>query len=126
MALFFLLLCACEAPMRDPAGALEKQGVKYWTERLVNKNFEYTYKEELEKGLPPFSEYEKRLKSITRIPTSLVKFHNLRIEGNIGFVNYYATCRLKGIAQKIDNVPLSDRWVIKGNRWKHDYQAELK
>jgi len=123
--LLLLVFCACETEMPDPKGTLEKQAVKYWIERVINKNFEYTYQEEAREGLPPFSEYEKRLKAVTRIPTSSVKLKDVRIEGKVGFVNYSVTCHVQGIAQEID-IPLGDQWILKGNRWKHDLQAEMK
>jgi hypothetical protein len=123
--LVFLLVLACESEMKDPKGTLEKQAAQYWTERLVNKDYEYTYKQEIEEGLPPFSTYEKQLKAAAKIPTSLVKTQEVEIDGDRGVVTMLITCRLPGM-KKDYAMPTRDLWILEGNQWKHHFQVKSK
>lgn len=123
--LIFLLVLACESEMKDPKGTLEKQAERYWTERLVNKDYEYTYKQEVEEGLPAFSTYEKQLKAAARIPTSSVKTEGAEINGDRGVVTMVITCRLPGMPKDYA-MPMRDLWILKGNQWKHHFQKERR
>jgi len=118
LPLFLLMILACESKMTDPGGTLKEQAKRYWTERLVNNDYQYTYKEELKEGLPIFATYEKNLRVISRFGVSSVKVEKVKIEGDQGTVTLQVACRFPGISKEID-VPLGDRWVIKGNQWKH-------
>lgn len=123
--LFFLLGLACESEMKDPKATLEKQAAQYWTDRLVNKDYEVTYKQELDKNLPPFSTYEKHLQAAAKIPSSLVKTQEVDIKGDRGTVTLLVTCRIPGMPKDYD-MPMRDRWILEGNRWKHHYQMKSK
>jgi hypothetical protein len=127
---FFILLCGfllvfagCEEKMKDPKGSLEKQAGKYWQERLINKNFEYTYKEEVEKGLPAFSTYKEELNNVTKFPTSSVTVKEAKVEGDVGTVKLVVMCRLPSVPKEIP-VPIGDIWVVKGNKWRHQRQIK--
>jgi hypothetical protein len=122
---FFLLTFGCEKKMTDPKGTLEKQALQYWTERLINKNFEYTYEEEVEEGLPPFSTYKERITGVTRFPTSSVEIKDIEVEGDGGYVQLLVTCKVPGLPKEMP-LPLGDRWIIKGNKWKHKLQEKLQ
>ena len=119
----FLLGIGCESEMKDPKGTLEKQAKKYWTERLINKNFEYTYKEEDKKNLPSFSTYKEELKTVTRFPTSSVEVKEVQVEGDIGTVKLAVECFVPGFPKKLP-LPLGDQWILKGNKWRHKRQLE--
>jgi hypothetical protein len=123
-ALFiFLLAPGCESEMKDPKGTLEKQAKKYWTERLINRNFEYTYKEEAEENLPPLSTYKIQLNNVTKFPTSSVEVKEVKVEGDLGTVKYVVTCIVPGFPKALP-IPLGDYWVIEGNKWRH--KREIK
>ena len=123
-ALFvFLLGPGCESEMKDPKGTLEKQAKQYWTERLINRNFEYTYEEEAKEDLPPFSTYKEQLKKVTKFPTSSVEVKEVKVEGDLGTVKYLVTCTVPGFPKALP-VPLGDYWVMKRNKWKH--KREIK
>ncbi len=128
-ALFFslvlLLTLACETRMADPKATLEKQAERYWTERLVNKNYQYTYKEEAKDGLPPFETYEKQLKAAAKISTSSVKTKDVKIEGDNGIVTLSAVCQVAGLPKGVP-LPIGDRWILKGNKWQHHFQMKSK
>ena len=113
-----LVFAGCEKKMEDPKGTLEKQAAKYWQERLINRNFQYTYKEELEEGLPAFSTYKVELNNVTKFPTSSVEVKEVKVEGDVGTVKLAVMCMLPGVPKEIP-VPIGDRWVAKGNKWKH-------
>ena len=119
----FLLGPGCESEMKDPKGTLEKQAKKYWTERLINKNFEYTYKEEDKKDLPSFSKYKEELKTVTRFPTSSVEIKEVQVEGDIGTVKLAVKCIVPGFPEKLP-LPLGDQWILKGNKWRHKRQLK--
>jgi hypothetical protein len=121
--MLFLLSFGCESEMKDPKGTLEKQAKQYWTERLIKKNFEYTYKEEAKENLPPFSTYKEQLKKVTKFPTSSVEVKEVKVEGDLGTVKYVVTCIVPGFPKALP-VPLGDYWVMKGNKWKH--KREIK
>ncbi len=123
--LFLLLAFACESEMKDPKATLEKQAAQYWTERLVNKNYKYTYEEEVEKDRPDFSTYEKLLTAAAKIPTSAVKTKEVEIDGDRGMVTLLITCRIPGVPKDYD-MPLRDLWYLKGNEWKHNFHMKSK
>lgn len=123
--LILLFIYACESKMADPEGTLRKQAEQYWTERLINKDYEYTYKEEFKDGLPPFSEYEKSLKFVTKFGVSSVRVEKIKIEGDQGTVTLQVACQLPRVPKAVD-VPLGDRWVMKGNQWKHILEKKTK
>lgn len=128
--LIFFSLCllfgfACESEMKDPKATLEKQAAQYWTDRLVKKDYKVTYKQEMEKDLPPFSTYEKKLQAASRIPTSSVKTKEVQIDGDRGTVTLLITCRIPGMPKDYD-MPMRDLWLLKGNKWKHHFEIKRK
>lgn len=125
LCLVLTLLSACQKEMADPEGTLKKQAERYWTERFIKKNFKYTYEHESEEGRPSFETYEKKLKIITRIPTTSVRAKEVKVDGKDGIVKILAKCRIKGAPTLLD-VPMGDRWVMEGNRWKHILQIKFE
>ena len=119
----FLLGFGCESEMKDPKGTLEKQAKNYWTERLINQNFEYTYKEEDKKNLPSFSTYKEELKAVTRFRTSSVEIKEVQVEGDMGTVKLAVMCIVPGFPKKLP-LPLGDQWILKGNKWRHKRQLK--
>jgi hypothetical protein len=119
----FLLGIGCESEMKDPKGTLEKQAKQYWTERLINQNFEYTYEEEAKDNLPPFSSYKEQLRNVTRFPTSSVEVKEVQVEGDMGTVKLAVMCIVPGFPKKLP-LPLGDQWILKGNKWRHKRQLE--
>ncbi len=124
LCLVLTLLYSCEKKMVDPEGTLKKQAEQYWTERLIKKNFKYTYDQESKEGLPPFETYEEKLKLITRIPTTSVRVTEVKVDGKDGIVKIVAKCQIKRAPMLID-VPMGDRWVIEGNQWRHILQVKF-
>ena len=120
-----LVLCGCERKMADPEGALKEKAEQYWTERLMNHNFQYTYKEELNEGRAPFPAYEKIIRARSSFKVSSVRVEKVKIEGDQGAVTLQITCMLPRVPKEID-VPLGDHWVIKENQWKHLFEMESK
>lgn len=123
LGLLLLLVPACENKMKDPKGTLEKQAAQYWTQRLVNKDYKDTYKQEVAEGLPPFSTYEKHLTAAAKIPTSSVKTKEVEINGDRGMVTLLITCRIPGMPKDYA-MPIRDLWILKGDRWKHHFQMK--
>jgi hypothetical protein len=122
--LLLSLLSACQKEMVDAKGTLEKQAERYWNERMINKNFKYTYEEEVKEGLPPFSTYEEKMKIVNRISTLSVKVTEVKVEGKNGIVKLVARCQIPKFPSSVD-IPMGDRWVIEGNKWKHLLQVKF-
>ena len=122
-----VLLClfslGCESEMKDPKGTLEKQAKQYWTERLINRNFEITYKEEDTENLPTFSTYREQLRNVTPFPTSSVEVKEVKVDGDLATVKLLVDCLVPG-APKGLLMPLGDHWILKGNKWKHKRQLK--
>ena len=125
LLLLLSLLSACESKMADPKGTLEKQAERYWTERMIKRNFKYTYEEELKEGLPSFETYEIKLTAITRTPTVSVKVKEVKVDGKNGSVKLSASCRIPNFPAEVD-IPMGDRWIIEGNQWKHLLQVKFQ
>ena len=53
MILFFG--CQNKPKMSDPAAALEALAIEYWTKRLVERDYDFTYDTEVDKASLPFS-----------------------------------------------------------------------
>jgi len=121
----FLLGIGCESEIKDPKGTLEKQAKRYWTERLINKNFEYTYEEETKDNLPPFSTYREELRIVTRFPTSSVEVKEVQMEGDVGRVKLEVKCLVPGFPKSLP-LPLGDEWILKGNKWRHKRKLETQ
>jgi len=114
------LLFGCEnqKEMEDPKASLEKLAEEYWTKRLVDKDYEFTYNLELQKESIPFSEYLKRVKSGGQIEILSVKTKNVEIDQDNGIATMTARCRPRLAPGGVDSI-YRDFWVLKANQWKH-------
>lgn len=124
LCLLLTFVSGCEKKMADPQGTLKKEAERYWTERLINKNFKYTYELELKEGLPSFETYDKKLKIVTRIPTRSLKVEEVKVDGKDGSVKILAKCQIMGAPTLLD-IPMGDRWGSVRGRWKHVPQIKF-
>jgi len=120
MAVCVMLLTSCESKPTevDLEASLTKAAEDYWTKRLIDFDYKFTYKMELDKGSIPFSKYLERVKNAGQIKVLSLKAEEVKVENDEGFVKITARSR---IAQtpKVVELSLKDLWVYKSNQWKH-------
>ena len=120
ICVMFLFGCASTQKMNDPKASLEKLAEQYWTKRLVEMDYKFTYNMELEKKSLSFSEYCERVKRSQRFNCSSVKTKEVRIEDDKGIVYLTVECRMPFLP-KPWKTTLTDVWLYKSNQWKHKF-----
>ncbi len=105
--------------MEDPKASLEKVAVQYWQKRLIDKDYEFTYNLELDKGSIPFEEYLKIVTNAGQIEFLSIKTKEVKIDQDRGNVVLTAKGRVPMIPQEIGMPIFQDIWVLKSNQWKH-------
>ena len=105
--------------MKDPKASLEKVAVQYWQKRLIDKDYEFTYNLELDKGSIPFEEYLKIVKNAGQIQVLSIKTKEVKIDQDRGNVVLIAKSRVPIIPKEIEMPIFQDIWVLKSNQWKH-------
>lgn len=117
-SLMLFLSCATVQEKADPKASLEKLAKEYWTKRLVEGDFKYTYNLEMEKGegTLSFEAYSEKLKKVGRCVS--VETKEVTIEGDRGIVFMSVGCNIpsKGYKQT-----LQDLWLYRSGEWKHKY-----
>jgi len=118
LSLTFFLSCATVQEKADPKASLEKLAQQYWTKRLVEGDFRYTYNLEMEKdeGALSFEAYSEKLKKVGRCVS--VETKEVTITGDRGEVFMSVGCNIptKGYKQT-----LQDLWLYTSGGWKHKY-----
>jgi len=106
-----------------PQGPLEEVAALYWTKRLVDMDYEFTYNLELEKDSLTFPDYLKKVKSAGQIKFLSVTVEDVKKDKDKAVITCQAKYQVLGVS-KIFKHPLSDEWVFKGNRWLHKLSKE--
>jgi len=112
--------CQNQQKMIDPKAELEKVAEQYWTKRLVDKDFQFTYDLEIEKESIPYSDYLKRIKAGDKLQDLAVKTKEVQIDQDRGVVYLTAKCKIP-VVPKDFNMTLQDLWLLKANQWKHKF-----
>lgn len=120
MGACLMLLVACESRPKeeDPKASLTKAAEEYWTKRLIDFDYKFTYNMELEKDSLPFPKYLEKIKNYGQIKVLSLKAEEVRIDNNEGFVKITAKCRVAPVP-KVVGLSLRDVWLYKSNQWKH-------
>jgi len=120
MAVCVMLLTSCgNKPTEvDLKASLTKAAEEYWTKRLIDFDYKFTYKMELEKDSLPFSEYLEKVKNAGQIKVLSLKAEEVKIENDEGLVKITAKSRIPQVP-KVVELSLKDLWVYKSNQWKH-------
>jgi len=121
-AIFCIILlfgCDNQEKMKDPKASLEKVAQEYWQKRLIDKDYEFTYNLELQKGSIPFKEYLKKVKNAGQIQVVSIKTKEVVIDQDKGTVTLTAKTKLPNIPKEIEMPLFQDQWVIEANQWKH-------
>jgi len=119
ICIILLFGCDNQEKMKDPKASLEKVAEEYWQKRLIDKDYEFTYNLELQKGSIPFKEYLKKVKNAGQIQVVSIKTKEVVIDQDKGTVTLTAKCRLPMVPKEIEMPLFQDLWVIESNQWKH-------
>ena len=107
----------------DAEAALGAMAEEYWTKRLVDNDYKFTYDKELEKDSMPFSEYLNKVKGGEKFKFLSVKTKQVEIDGDRGVVyltqDFQAPFLPKGFKST-----LQDLWLYRSGQWKHKFSAK--
>ena len=121
ICLMFLLGCASSAQKRsDQDASLGDLAEQYWSKRLVEMDYKFTFNMELEKDSLSFSEYCERIKRSQRFNCSSVRTKEVTIEGDKGIVCLTLECRMPFLSKPYA-LPINDVWLYESNKWKHKF-----
>jgi outer membrane lipoprotein-sorting protein len=121
MCVMFLLGCVSSAQKRsDQDASLVELAEQYWTKRLVELDYKFTFNLELEKDSLSFSEYCEKVKRSQRFNCSSVKIKEVIIEDDKGIVYLNVECCMPFLSKPYA-LPINDVWLYESNRWKHKF-----
>jgi len=120
ICVIFLHGCASAQKRSDQDASLAELAEQYWTKRLVEKDYKFTYNLELEKKSLSFSEYCERVKRSQKFNCFSVKTKEVTIEGDKGIVCLTLECRMPFLPKPYA-LPINDVWLYESNRWKHKF-----
>jgi len=120
LVVFLIPMLACESRLgtensKESLGELAEQ---YWAKRWLEKDYEFTYKVEVEKDDLSFPDYLKRVKNLGQIRYLSVKTKEVKIDIDKGTVILTVKFRIDGIPKGLDQT-FTDRWIYKGGQWLH-------
>lgn len=118
VCVMFLVSCENKPTEADLKASLTKAAEAYWTKRLIDFDYKFTYKMEEEKDSLSFSEYLKKVENAGQIKVLSLKAQDVRIENTEGFVKITAKSRVPQVP-KVVELSLKDHWVYKSGRWEH-------
>ena len=120
MCVMFLLGCASAQKRSDQDASLGDLAEQYWTKRLVEKDYKFTYDMELEKGSLSFSEYLQKVRAGEKFKVLSVKTKEVAIEDDRGIIYLTVEC-IMPFLPKGYNQTLQDLWLYRSNKWKHKF-----
>ena len=120
LVVFLGPMLACESRLgtensKESLGELAEQ---YWTKRWMDKDYEFTYKVEVEKDDLSFPDYLKRVKNFGQIQYLSVKRKEVKIDIDKGTVILTVKFRVDGIPEGLEQT-FTDRWIYKKGQWLH-------
>jgi hypothetical protein len=115
-----LLGCASAQKRSDQDASLADLAEQYWTKRLLERDYKFTYNLELEKKSLSFSEYCERLKASEKFKYLSVKIKEVTIEDDKALVYMTVECSMPFLSQPYA-LPINDVWLYESNRWKHKF-----
>ena len=120
LVVFLGPMVACESRLgtensKESLGELAEQ---YWTKRWMEKDYEFTYKVEVEKDVLSFPDYLKRVKNLGQIRYLSVKPKEVNIDTDKGTVIFTVKFGVDGIQKNLEQT-FTDRWIYKGGQWLH-------
>ncbi len=115
-----VLLVGCEKQQSpdEMKASLETLAEQYWTKRLVDFDYKFTYDMELAKDSMPFSEYLKKVKNARQFKVLSIKTKEVKIENDKAKVELTAKIQIPTVPKDLET-PIKDEWIYKSNQWKH-------
>lgn len=120
VCVMFFFGCASAQKRSDQDASLAELAEQYWSKRLIEKDYKFTYNLELGKKSLSFSEYCQRVKASEKFNCFSVKTKEITIEGDKGIVCLTLECRMPFLSKPYA-MPMNDVWLYKSNRWKHKF-----
>ena len=120
ICVMFVFACTTDQEMNDPKASLERLAEQYWTKRLVERDYKFSFNMELEKDSLSFSDYCQKVKASEKFNCSSVKTKEVQIEDDKGFVYMTIECKTPAIPKQF-NMTLQDMWLCRSNQWKHKF-----
>ena len=126
---FALFIATCLVPLAlwaspekggEAEAALGALAEQYWTKRLVEKDYEFSYGKELEKESVSFTEYIERAKAAEKFKFLSVKTKEVKIEGDRGIVYLTMEC-ITPFMPKGYKQMLQDLWLYRSGQWRHKF-----
>jgi hypothetical protein len=104
----------------DAEAQLDKMAEEYWTKRLIDRDYAFTYEKELEKDAIPFSEYVEKIKLGEKFTYKSVKTSRVEIEGDSGAV--FLTVEVIGPPFSSGSKQMiQDLWLHRSGQWVHKF-----
>lgn len=100
--------------------ALGKMAEEYWTKRLIEHDYKFTYERELDKESMPFSEYLDIIKRGENFKFLSVTTKHVEIDGDRGIVYLTQECHAP-FHPKAFKTTLQDLWLFRSGQWKHKF-----
>jgi hypothetical protein len=115
------VLAIADSPKADGReAALSALAEEYWTKRLIEKDYKFTYEKELEKDSLSFSEYVEQAKATEKFKFSSIKTSKVEIKDDKGSV--YLTLKAEGPPFRTSmETMLQDMWIYESGAWKHKF-----
>jgi len=117
------IVCADPEPVSSPEAVVGALAEEYWTKRLIEKDYPFTYEKELEKDNIPFADYAEKAKAANKFQYKSVQIEKVEIEGDRAAIFLKVECVTpfmpKGYTQM-----LQDLWLYRAGEWKHKFTAE--
>ena len=121
--LYMMLFCGCgkESPKeaRDQA-ALEGASLQYWTDRLVERDYQAAYNREADNASMSFEKYRELVSRNEKFTFSGLTIEKVTIENDDGIVYVGLKCLIPVLPKAIDRT-LKDQWIYQSGQWKHKF-----
>lgn len=120
ICVMFLFGCASAQKRSDQDALLAELVQQYWTKRLVERDYKFTYNMELEKKSLSFSDYCQKLRASEKFNCLSVKTKEVKIKDDKAIIRLILECRMPFLPKPYA-LPIGDVWLYESNRWKHKF-----
>lgn len=114
------LVLADPQPDSDAKAVLGALAEEYWTKRLIEKDYKFSYEKELEKDTLSFSEYVEKAKASNKFEYKSIKTERVEITDDRGAVFLTVEC-ITPFMPKGYKQMLQDLWLYRSGQWVHKF-----
>lgn len=112
--------CKSEREVADPRAELEKVAEEYWSKRLIEKDYEFTYQLELDKESIPYEDYVQKVQRAARFQTLSVTLKEITIHEDRAEVLMSVETRAPFLPKQTA-IGLKDLWILESGKWRHKF-----